>query len=92
MTDLISIFAAVFVAELGDKTQVATLLFAAESERHPGLVFVAAAAALVCSTGLAVAVGAGAGRFLDFLPLKLIAGLGFIAIGGWLVTEHFRGA
>ena len=92
MTDLISIFAAVFVAELGDKTQLATVLFAAESQRHPGLVFLAAAAALVLSTGLSVVVGAGASRFLGFMPLKLIAGLGFMVIGGWLVAEHFRGA
>lgn len=87
---LLSIFVAVFLAELGDKTQIATLLFASDKGLHPVLVFVAAAGALVFSTGLAVLVGAVGGRFLDMIPLKLIAGLGFIAIGGWSLAEHFK--
>ncbi len=92
MLQLASIFAVVFVAELGDKTQLATLLFATDRELNPVHVFFAAAAALVVSTGLAVIVGSFGGRYLDVLPLKLIAGLGFIAIGAWSVFEHFRAA
>ena len=92
MLKLASIFAAVLIAELGDKTQVATLLFASDRSLNPFLVFLAAASALVLSTGLAVVIGNQAGRYLDMLPLKLIAGLGFIAIGCWAIAEHFRGA
>ena len=90
MSDLIAIFASVFVAELGDKTQLATLLFAGTSARNPLLIFLAASSALVVSTGIAVAVGQAAHTYLAALPLKLIAGLGFIAIGGWMVIAHFR--
>ena len=88
--NLAAIFAAVFLAELGDKTQVATLLFASDRALSPVLVFLAASAALVVSTGLAVAIGSQGARYLEMVPLKLIAGVGFIAIGGWSILEHFR--
>ena len=91
MLKLATIFAAVFLAELGDKTQLATLLFASDRAQNPVLVFLAAASALVVATGLAVLVGSLGARYLEMVPLKLIAGVGFIAIGGWSILEHFRG-
>ncbi|KAA5803409.1 UPF0016 family protein [Alkalicaulis satelles] len=91
MTPLFVIFITVFLAELGDKTQLATVLFAADGRHHPALVFAAASAALVLSAGLAVLLGMAAERWLTMIPLKLIAGLGFIAIGAWTVWEHFKG-
>jgi putative Ca2+/H+ antiporter (TMEM165/GDT1 family) len=91
MMKLASIFAIVFLAELGDKTQLATLLFASDRTLHPVMVFLAAAGALVVATALAVLVGNLGARYLEALPLKLIAGIGFIAIGGWSILEHFRG-
>lgn len=90
MTDLIAVFATVFLAELGDKTQLATLLFASSEGRHPLAVFAASASALVLSTGIAVLLGQAAQSFLGGLPLKLIAGVGFIAIGGVMVLQHAR--
>jgi len=87
---LLPIFTAVFLAELGDKTQLATVLFASDKNYSPTLVFLAAAGALVASTALAVVLGNAAGKYLDHIPLKLIAGIGFIAIGGWTVFEHFK--
>jgi len=91
MFKLASVFAAVFLAELGDKTQLATLLFASDRSLNPIHVFLAAASALVLSTGLAVLIGSQAARYLEMVPLKLIAGIGFIAIGCWALVEHFRG-
>jgi putative Ca2+/H+ antiporter (TMEM165/GDT1 family) len=87
-----AVFLAVFVAELGDKTQIATLLFASDRDMSPLLVFAAAASALVLATGCAVVIGNTGARFLEVIPLKLIAGLGFLAIGAWTLAEHFRGA
>ena len=87
-----AIFATVFLAELGDKTQLAALLFAADKKTDPLTVFLAASAALVASTALAVVLGTLAERYLAMLPLKLIAGLGFIAIGAWTVFDHFNTA
>jgi len=93
MRQLLIIFSTVFLAELGDKTQLATLLFAADEKAPPALlVFFAAAGALVLSTAIAVAAGTAAERYLTMVPLKLIAGLGFIAIGVWTVAAHYRGA
>jgi putative Ca2+/H+ antiporter (TMEM165/GDT1 family) len=87
-----AIFVAVFLAELGDKTQLATLLFAAERAHPPLFVFAAAGSALLASTAIAVLLGTLAERHLAVLPLKLIAGIGFLAIGAWTLFEHFRGA
>ncbi|MBL8673185.1 MAG: TMEM165/GDT1 family protein [Alphaproteobacteria bacterium] len=92
MHDLLPIFVAVFLAELGDKTQLATLLFASSREASPLGVFAASAAALVLSTALAVFVGTLASRVIVGVPLKLIAGIGFVAIGGWMIVEHLRAA
>lgn len=86
-----TVFAMVFLAELGDKTQLATMLFASEKSINPFLVFAAASTALVLSTAIAVLVGYGASRYLQVIPLKLIAGAGFVALGLWTIVEHFRG-
>jgi len=90
MTAFVAVFMSVFLAELGDKTQLATLLFASDGNRDKWLVFLAAATALTASTALAVLLGAAAERWLTMLPLKLIAGLGFIAIGFWMILGHFQ--
>lgn len=92
MIAFLSIFATVFLAELGDKTQLATVLFASDAEKPKALVFAAAALALVASTGLAVLAGAAADKWLSALPLKLIAGAGFVIIGGLMMLDHFRAA
>jgi len=90
MHPLLVIFATVFLAELGDKTQLATVLFAADKQASPMLVFLAAAAALVASTAIAVMLGTMAERYLTMIPLKLIAGIGFMVIGAWTVWGHFN--
>lgn len=90
MTAFVAVFMSVFLAELGDKTQLATLLFASDGNRDKWLVFLAAATALTASTALAVLLGAAAERWLTMLPLKLFAGLGFIAIGFWMILGHFQ--
>ena len=90
MLELLTVFAAVFLAELGDKTQVATVLIAGKGDHHPLSVVAAAGGALLLSTVIAVALGHYAGRWLDGVPLKLVAGLAFIGLGLWSVAEHFR--
>ncbi|MEQ8246330.1 MAG: TMEM165/GDT1 family protein [Alphaproteobacteria bacterium] len=90
MSQVWVIFVTVFLAELGDKTQLATVLFAAERDTRPLLVFVAAAGALVASTALAVVLGTTVERYLTMIPLKLIAGVGFVTIGLWTIWGHFN--
>jgi putative Ca2+/H+ antiporter (TMEM165/GDT1 family) len=90
LTTFLTVFFSVFFAELGDKTQLATMLFASDGEQNRWLVFAASSGALVLSSALAVLLGAGADRWLSMLPLKLIAGLGFMGIGLFLMVGHFR--
>jgi putative Ca2+/H+ antiporter (TMEM165/GDT1 family) len=92
MRELLAMFVTIFVAELGDKTQLATLLFASERKVPPLLVFAAAATALVIGTAFAVLVGTAGARYVHAVPLKLVAGLGFVAIGIWTLVEYFQGA
>ena len=77
----ITIFGAVFVAELGDKTQLATMLFAADKEVNKYMVFFAASAALVVASALGVLAGSLLAEYINEKYLHYVAGIGFIAIG-----------
>ena len=77
----VTVFAAVFVAELGDKTQIATMLFSAERDTGRLYVFLAASAALVCSTLVAVLLGGALSRIISRKLLNILAGSGFLIIG-----------
>jgi putative Ca2+/H+ antiporter (TMEM165/GDT1 family) len=87
----LKIFFITFFAELGDKTQLAALLFSSDPKNNPYLVFIFCSLAIIVSTGLAVLLGSMAAKTIEFIPLKLVAGIGFIAIGVWSTIEHFRG-
>lgn len=82
------VFLTVFVAEVGDKTQLATMLFAADGKQSPWLVFAASASALVLAAAIGVLVGSQLSRFIAPETLKLIAGIGFIAIGAWTLISR----
>ena len=82
-----TIFASVFLAELGDKTQLATMLFAAKGEVSKWNVFFAAASALVVSTAIGVVAGQFVSSFVTEKALHWVAGLGFIAIGAWTLWK-----
>ena len=79
----LTIFAAVFVAELGDKTQLAALLLSAQSGR-PVLVFVGASLALICSSLVGVLLGRWLARVMPAQQLERLAGILMVALGLWL--------
>lgn len=83
----LTIFGSVFVAELGDKTQLATMLFAAKDGVSRWQVFAAASAALVVSTALGVLAGQFLSQWISERVLHWIAGSGFIAIGLWTLLR-----
>ncbi len=85
-----SSFLMIFLAELGDKTQIATFAFASESN-SPLSVFLGAALALVLTSLLGVVVGAVAGRFVPARLMKLLAALVFLGFGAWTLIEAIRG-
>lgn len=80
---LTTIFTTVFLAELGDKTQLATMLFSARNEQARLAVFFTAASALVLACAIGVLAGAVIGRYLNPRALARIAGVGFVLIGVW---------
>jgi len=77
----LTVFLAVFVAELGDKTQLATMLFAADKEVSKWMVFWAASAALVVASAFGVLAGTLLSEFINERYLHYLAGVGFILIG-----------
>ena len=77
----LTVFLAVLVAELGDKTQRATMLFAADKEVSKWAVFWAASAALVLASALGVLAGTFLSEFINERYLHYLAGVGFILIG-----------
>ncbi len=77
----LTVFGAVFIAELGDKTQLATLLFAADKEVSKYTVFFAASAALIVASAIGVLAGSLVADYLNPKYLQYIAGIGFIVIG-----------
>ncbi len=77
---LTATFTLVFLAELGDKTQLATMLLAAES-RSLASVFLGAAGALVLSALLGVVAGDLLQRLLPLRYVQVFAGVAFIAVG-----------
>jgi len=83
-----AIFLSIFMAELGDKTQLATLLFASSPHTSKVGVFLAAAGALVISTLVAVLVGEALGTWLRPDLLRRLAGVAFIAIGGFMLLTR----
>ena len=92
MSDLLAMFVTVFLAEFGDKTQLATVLFASERKMPPLMVFLACGGALLLSAAIATFLGTVASRYLAGVPFKLIAGIGFILIGVWTVVQYYKGA
>ena len=77
---LLPVFVTVFLAELGDKTQLATLLFAAEGKISPWGVFAASATALVACAAIGVAAGSAAAHYLES-----------VLIGLWTIYGHYSG-
>ena len=82
-----TVFAAVFIAELGDKTQLATMLFAADKEVSKWTVLLGASAALVFATVIGVIAGTLLSEYINERYLNYLAGAGFIFIGAFTLAR-----
>lgn len=80
-----TVFGTVFIAELGDKTQLATLLYAADADNSRLTVFAASALALILASALGVLAGALVAQLVNPSMVRWVAGLGFIAVGLWVI-------
>lgn len=83
---LASTFSTVFLAELGDKTQLATVAISGTSNR-PLYVFLGSASALVLASFLGALLGGGLAEVVPAQLLQLAAAVGFLVIGGRLVIN-----
>jgi len=81
---LLMTFGMIFLAELGDKTQLAALSFAAESKSRLA-VFIGSAGALVLTSLLAVLLGSGISRIAPMNYIKVAAGVLFVFLGLWMI-------
>jgi putative Ca2+/H+ antiporter (TMEM165/GDT1 family) len=82
-----TVFTSVFIAELGDKTQLATMLFAADKDVSKLTVFIGASLALVLTSAIGVAAGSIVSQYVSEKTLQMVAGIGFIAIGLWTLVK-----
>jgi len=82
-----TVFSTVFLAEIGDKTQLATLLYAADARNGKLTVFAAAALALVLTSAIGVLAGSFVSQHVSERALSWAAGLGFIAVGVWTILK-----
>ena len=82
-----TVFGIVFLAELGDKTQLATLLFASKSPGNLMTVFLGASLALVVASAIGVLAGGLVAHYLSPRILSYIAGTGFVLIGVWTIWQ-----
>ena len=84
---LATVFGIVFLAELGDKTQLATLLFASKSPGNLIAVFVGASAALVVASAIGLVAGGVISQYVSPKHLSYVAGVGFLVIGAWTIWQ-----
>jgi len=86
LTLLISTFLTVFLAELGDKTQLATVALSGTSNR-PLAVFLGSSSALVLASLLGALAGGSVASIVPTEVLQLLAAVGFLIIGTRLLLE-----
>jgi putative Ca2+/H+ antiporter (TMEM165/GDT1 family) len=83
-----TVFMTIFVAELGDKTQLATLLYASDASHPRMTIFAASAAALIATSAIAVLAGSVVADHVDPKVVRWFAGLGFVAVGIWILLAR----
>lgn len=82
-----TVFVTIFLAEIADKTQIATMLYASGADNNRLVVFAGAALALIAATILAVFVGGALAQFINEKVMIKIAGGAFIAVGVWTLFQ-----
>jgi len=80
---MVTVFATVFVAEMADKTQLITLLYATDKAVSKWAVFAGSASALVLTSAIGVLAGGLLSQFVSVKTMSVLAGSAFILIGAW---------
>jgi len=85
---LLTTFGVIFLAEMGDKTQLAAMTLAAQTKR-PWAVFIGASLALAAVSALGVLVGTVIGDYVPLIWVKRVAACAFIVIGIMMLANKF---
>jgi putative Ca2+/H+ antiporter (TMEM165/GDT1 family) len=85
---MMTTFGVIFLAEMGDKTQLAAMTLAAQTKK-PLAIFIGAAVALVCVSAIGVLVGAGLSQYLPLIWIKRVSAVAFIVIGVLILMDKF---
>ncbi|HEX3253488.1 MAG TPA: TMEM165/GDT1 family protein [Pyrinomonadaceae bacterium] len=85
---LLTTFGVIFLAEMGDKTQLAAMTMAADSKK-PWAVFLGASLALATVSALGVLVGGLIGDYVPLVWVKRVAATAFIVIGVLMLFGKF---
>ncbi|MCS6984606.1 MAG: TMEM165/GDT1 family protein [Leptospiraceae bacterium] len=83
----LKVFLTIFLAELGDKTQLATLLFAAQKNAPRWVIFFAASLALILAAGIGTLAGNFIAAHVSPRVLKFVAGAVFIIMGVYTLVH-----
>ena len=81
---LLTVFFLVFLAELGDKTQLSTMILASKSDSI-WIVFIGASLALILSSFLGVALGSVINKYIPQLYIQIGSGVAFLIVGTLLL-------
>ena len=72
---------------MGDKTQLATMMFASDKVVSKWTIFLGASLALVAASGIGVLVGGALSQYVSEKYLHYAAGTGFVIIGIWTLWK-----
>jgi len=82
-----TVFTTVFMAEIADKTQIATVLYASNAQHGKMSVFLGSALALCLASAIAVFAGSALSHWINGRALTRVAGIAFIAVGIWTLLK-----
>ncbi|HEY5401789.1 MAG TPA: TMEM165/GDT1 family protein [Pyrinomonadaceae bacterium] len=85
---LLTTFGIIFLAEMGDKTQLAAMTMSAQTKK-PWAVFIGASLALAAVSALGIVVGSLLGDYLPLIWVKRVSAIAFIVIGGLMLAGKF---
>lgn len=84
---LITVFSTIFIAEIGDKTQIATLLYASGAENNKLTVFLGSSMALVLASAIGTVAGSTLSHYINPRYVSWTAGICFILVGIWTLAK-----
>ena len=85
---MLTTFGVIFLAEMGDKTQLAAMTMSAQT-RQPWMVLIGASLALACVSAIGVAVGGVIGNYLPLEWIRRAAAVAFIVVGVLMLAGRF---